>query len=159
MYQEATPPEVKLCLAIAYKWTHYYASWVMLHILSYPSTTNDFLIEKYDQWHSILVSLLFSTCMVHICVLPPSVSKASYVHHLFFQDLQCGADVSCHCHCIDQPIYSTVVMKNRKRNLFLMAWYNRLTFDSGEETELGGQKMYQLKRIWRETKYSHVSEC
>ena len=72
MYQQATPPEVKLFLAIAYKWTHYYASWVMLHILSYPSTTNGFLIEKYDQWHSILVSLLFSTCMVHICVLPPS---------------------------------------------------------------------------------------
>ena len=86
----------------------------MLHVLPYPSTTNDFLIEKYDQWHSILVSLLFSTCMVHICVLPPSVSKASYVHHLFFQDLQCGADVSCHWHCIDQPIYSTVMMENSK---------------------------------------------
>ena len=40
-----------------------------------------------------------------------------------------------------------------------MSSYNQLTFDSGEETELGGQKMYQLKRIWRETKYSNVSEC
>ena len=40
-----------------------------------------------------------------------------------------------------------LIMKNRKRNLFLMARYDQLTFDSGEETELGGQKMYQLKRI------------
>ena len=31
-------------------------------------------------------------------------------------------------------------MKNRKRNMFLMAAYNQLTFDSVEETELGGQK-------------------